>query len=347
MARHTAQATFSARMDAERWLADERRLIERGDWTPPKHRTAERHARATTFGEYAARWIAHRNLKPRTRRGYSELLAGPLAKLHNVPLNVITAEGVRAWHAGLGASTPTRRAHAYCLLHAVLNTAADDGLIAANPAKIRGAMNIPAKRQAVVLTPEQIGKIATEIRPQLRAAVLIGAWCGLRFGELVELRRHDIAPDGSVISVGRGVTHRAKECSISTPKSGKPRRVAVPWHIAPDIAEHLAQWTDADADALLFPGALTACGHLPDRTFRDAFRAACRAVGIKDVVRLHDMRHTVGTTAARFGTLAEVQARLGHSTVNAAMRYQHAAADRDAELAAALSGLATVPKTTA
>jgi integrase len=36
------------------------------------------------------------------------------------------------------------------------------------------------------------------------------------------------------------------------------------------------------------------------------------------------MRHTAATTAARFASLAEVQARLGHSTVNAAMRYQHA-----------------------
>jgi len=33
-------------------------------------------------------------------------------------------------------------------------------------------------------------------------------------------------------------------------------------------------------------------------------------------------------------------ARLGHSTVGAAMRYQHAAADRDKVIAAALSELA-------
>jgi cyanate permease len=38
-------------------------------------------------------------------------------------------------------------------------------------------------------------------------------------------------------------------------------------------------------------------------------------------------------------TLAELQARLGHSTVGAALRYQHAAQGRDAEIAAKLSGL--------
>ena len=44
--------------------------------------------------------------------------------------------------------------------------------------------------------------------------------------------------------------------------------------------------------------------------------------------------------AATGATLAELMARLGHSTVSAAMRYQHAAADRDKVIAAALSDLA-------
>jgi hypothetical protein len=192
MARHTAPVTFSARMDAEYWLADERRLVERGDWTSPKFRAAQKHACTKTFGEYATSWIEHRNVKPRTRQGYSELLAGPLAKLDGIPLNLITAEGVRGWFSGLGSKTPTRNSHAYGLLHAILATAVSDGIIAANPAKIRGAMNVAAKRQAVILTPEQVAKIATEIRPQLKAAVLIGAWCGLRWGEMTELRRRDV-----------------------------------------------------------------------------------------------------------------------------------------------------------
>jgi hypothetical protein len=40
-------------------------------------------------------------------------------------------------------------------------------------------------------------------------------------------------------------------------------------------------------------------------------------------------------------TLAELMARLGHSTPRAAMRYQHASADRDRVIAEALSKLAT------
>jgi hypothetical protein len=38
--------------------------------------------------------------------------------------------------------------------------------------------------------------------------------------------------------------------------------------------------------------------------------------------------------------LAELMARLGHSTQGAALKYQHAAADRDLEIARRLSAMA-------
>jgi len=43
--------------------------------------------------------------------------------------------------------------------------------------------------------------------------------------------------------------------------------------------------------------------------------------------------------AATGATLAELMARLGHSTPGAALRYQHAAEGRDAAIAAALSAM--------
>ena len=66
---------------------------------------------------------------------------------------------------------------------------------------------------------------------------------------------------------------------------------------------------------------------------------AREAAGRPDL-RVHDLRHTGATMAARAGaTLAELQQRLGHSSVNAALRYQHAAQGRDREIAEALSRL--------
>lgn len=64
------------------------------------------------------------------------------------------------------------------------------------------------------------------------------------------------------------------------------------------------------------------------------------AAGRPDL-RFHDLRHTGAVLAAATGaTLAELMARLGHSTAGAALRYQHAAAERDKVIAAALSKLA-------
>jgi hypothetical protein len=41
--------------------------------------------------------------------------------------------------------------------------------------------------------------------------------------------------------------------------------------------------------------------------------------------------------------LAELMGRLGHSTVGAALKYQHVAAGRDTQIAAALSKIALAP----
>jgi len=58
----------------------------------------------------------------------------------------------------------------------------------------------------------------------------------------------------------------------------------------------------------------------------------------RDDLRIHDLRHTGAVLAAQTGaTLAELMSRLGHSTPQAALRYQHAAAERDHEIARRLS----------
>lgn len=111
--RHTAPKTFSARMDAEHWLSNERRLIERDEWTPPKDRAAEKKARAITVGEYAERWIELRNVKPRTRSMYKDLLRLHInPKLGKVAMGSLTPDAVRVWFSALGTQHTRRNSHA-------------------------------------------------------------------------------------------------------------------------------------------------------------------------------------------------------------------------------------------
>ncbi len=270
------------------------------------------------------------------------LLANHIAPstLGAVPLRNLTPAAVRAWYAALGPDHRTASAHAYALLHSIAATAVGDGLLADNPCQIKGAMTTARQRQPVILSVEEVAQVADTIEPQLKALVLISAWCGLRWGEVIELRRKDVSVDASVLSVGRGATHRGG-CRIDTPKSGKGRVVVVPRHIRPDIEAHLAHLAK-DAGALLFPAPRGGC-HLTDTTFRRHFNTALKSIG-REGVRVHDLRHFAGTQTARVGgSLADTMERLGHSTHGASLIYQHAVSGRGAQIAEALSKLAEDP----
>jgi integrase len=332
--RHTAPVTYTKRLDAEGWLSSERRLVERDDWTPPAQRAAEKHARGITVSDYTTVWIAQRSIKRRTSLHYEALLANQLAPLGKVPLRHLTPEAVRAWHSSLPRTTIS--AHAYGLLHAICATAVGDGLLAANPCTVSRGMKTPKRREPVILTVPEIAALADAVPERFRALVLISAWCGLRWGEITELRRKDISAGAEIISVSRGVTHRGG-CRIDTPKSGRGRVVVVPPHVRGDLLAHLEDYVKPEGEALLFP-APRAC-HLDDKGFRVHFQKALKAVG-REGVRVHDLRHFAGTQAARVGSLIETMDRLGHSTVGASLRYQHAVSGRDAEIAEALSRLA-------
>jgi integrase len=106
----------------------------------------------------------------------------------------------------------------------------------------------------------------------------------------------------------------------------------------PAIQQHLARHVGPGPDALLFPAQHG--GHLAPATLYRRFYSARTIAGRPDL-RFHDLRHSGAVLAAATGaTLAELMARLGHSTPAAAMRYQHAAQGRDQAIAAALSKIA-------
>ncbi len=117
------------------------------------------------------------------------------------------------------------------------------------------------------------------------------------------------------------------------------RDVAIPPHVLQVLDAHLNTWVDSKPDALLFP-AVASGGHMKHGALYKVFRRA-RVVAGRPDLRWHDLRHTGATMAAQAGaTLAELMNRLGHSDVRAALIYQHATADRDAELARKLSEMA-------
>jgi integrase len=337
---HYAPSTFDTKLDAEAWFTDERRIIAAGVWTPPKLRRALAEAnKPPAFATYAAVWLKGRDLKPRTREHYQALLDNQLKVWDSVPISDIRPEMVRDWHTTLDKKRATTRAHAYGLLRTILSTAVDDNLLPVNPCHIRGAGTAKRTHKTKPLSVAELEVLVAAMPAKYRPMTLLAAWCALRFGELVELRRKDIDLKGKVIRIRRGAVRADGQVIIGTPKSDAGiRDVAIPPHLIPMLTEHLSKDISGGREGLLFPARHG--GTLAPSTLYKSFYPARIKAGHPDL-RWHDLRHTGAVLAASTGaTLAELMGRLGHSTPTAALLYQHAAEGRDAQIAKAMSAMA-------
>ena len=336
---HRAPSTFEAKVDAEAWLAAERRLMQNDEWSPSKSRRAKVVRSTEMFGPYAEAWLEQRELKPRTRALYRRLLDRfILPAFGEVSLRDITPQVVRTWHSGLDSSRPTQRAHTYSLLRSILSTAVTDEILASNPCRVRGAGSAKRVRSIEPATLAELEVLLERIPAPYRALVLIGAWCGLRFGEVSELRRKDVDLKAKTIHVKRGVVRVGKEVTVGKPKNiAGVRDIAVPPHLLPILEQHLSEHVALGREALLFPSVKDPAVQVHTNTLRRHWLKARLAAGRPDL-RVHDLRHTGAVLAAQSGaTLAELMARIGHSTPQMALRYQHVARGRDTEIAARMS----------
>jgi integrase len=336
--RYLADRTFERKIDAEGFLAVRRSELVRDAWLPPAPVKPD----VLTVAEYAERWLAARELTPKTRRLYRGLLDGHVLPVFGTfPLDGVSAAAVRDWHGALAIATgKTRRAHAYGLLRTILNTAIDEELIGANPCRIKGAGSTRRVVRIEPATTDELVALVAAMPERYAVMVLLGAWCALRLGELSELRRKDVDLKQGLLKVRRAVTFVDGEFIVGDPKTEAGKRdVHVPPHLLPAVRQHILSHAGPGLNGLLFPSPTDAAAHLNPSSFEWHWRQARKTAG-RPTLRFHDTRHTGATLAAQAGaTLAELMARLGHTTANAAMRYQHAAAGRDAEIARRLSDM--------
>jgi integrase len=232
-----------------------------------------------------------------------------------------------------------RAAKVYRLLRAILYTAVDDGMIKRNPCRIKGA-DKETEHARPVTTVGQVYALADAVPPRFRVLVLLGAFTSLRWGELVNLRRVNIDSSTGVVEVSDTLSERDDGTldDGSTKSDAGRRTVAIPALILPDLRAHLAEFTDPELDAFVFLGENG--GRLRRSNFRRATHwvATVGKVGLPAEFHFHDLRHTGNQLAAEAGaTTKELMRRMGHSTVRAAMRYQHSTDRRDREIAAEMS----------
>jgi integrase len=260
-----------------------------------------------------------------------------------VPVDEVTPAAVRSWHAKAGRTTgPTAVAQSYRLLRAILNVAVADEVISSNPCRLRGAGTPKASRPSRALTATEAMLLADQLEKdrrteRYRALVLVLAFGGLRFGEATALRRSDVLPGGR-LRIERSVRRVEGRWVVGEPKTDAGHRtVTLPAGIAAVLEDHLEKHVPAPPESLLF--STSSGGYLARSNWNSTFRRAADAIGLP-AVRPHELRHTGATLAAATGaTTKELMRRLGHSSPAAALLYQHAADDRDAEIARALDAM--------
>jgi integrase len=203
-----------------------------------------------------------------------------------------------------------------------------------NPCRIRGAGQ-PNSPERPLLTVEDVDALATAIRPHLHALVLVGFWGHLRLGELLGLERADVDLDEGTVRVKRQAVETDEGPVVSEPKAASRRTVYLPEPAIDALRDHLAVRPLAMPSARVFTrpdGSELRAHHV-----HNAWQTARGKVGMADA-HVHDLRHAGLTLATQSGaTLAKVMRRAGHSTQRAAMIYQHAAEDRDREVARRLT----------
>ena len=346
---HQAPATFSAHIDAEGWLATERRLIELGGWTAPAARHLARYANTITVGEYVEEWIAQRELARWTRISYESTLRTAIAGSVIAPIAVkqLTPAQVTAWWRALPRDHPRARSKALALLTSAFNSAIEEELVETSPVKVRDPKAVTSSKPRPLTPPDsaQIDQLVEAMPERLRLAVLLAAWGGLRYGELAGLRRSDLNLSGTypVVRVARSVSFApGQEVRVKAPKTAAGvRTVALPSWLKPLISQHLLAYAQAGDAGLVFASATG--GFLWPSSFYRHWHRARDLVGLPDL-RVHDLRHHAAVRAsqalAQAGeSFSAVQARLGHSSARAALRYQHAASGSDLRIAEALDGM--------
>ncbi len=223
--------------------------------------------------------------------------------------------------------------HMKDVISGVLTTAMDDELIPANPALgLRGILKKKSKPEDEIdpLTDAELNLLLKTVydSPRLKnhfCLFLLLARTGMRIGEALALQWGDIDFNGRFIQVRRSVVRGV----VSTPKSGKSRRVDMSLQLTEAVKAHEAQ-SKVKGMALGFGGVpefvfTDATGGMIDKDNwrRRVFNKALKEATLR-TIRIHDLRHTYATLRiAKGDNIADVAGQLGHHSVKLTLDVYH------------------------
>jgi integrase len=334
--RRQRSRTFRRKVDADRFRSTVEVDKLEGRWTDPA-------LGRTPFATWAGRWWSTTtNLRASTQARDRRLLdEHVLPRFGRRQLAAIGQLDVRTWVADLSGQglAPATVAKCYQLLSKIMAAAVDAGMIAISPCR-RVPLPRIEREETRFLGPAEVARLADAIDPRYRALVLVGAYAGLRVGELAGLRRRRVDLLRGTVEVAEIATEVEGRLMVGSPKTRASRRtVGLPRKVVEELADHLARFTGPEPDALVFTapqGGPLRVSALRSRVWRPAVAAA----GLERL-RLHDLRHTaVALWIAAGASPREVATRAGHTSVRTVLDvYGHLYPESDATLRGRLDAL--------
>lgn len=294
-----------------------------------------------TFNAFAQSWLETaiteaNNYKPSTIKDYAIILENHVKPgFEDLLITEVNRGKIKAFllgklNEGYSRSTVS---HMKDVVSGVLTTAMDDELIQANPALgLKGILKKRSKPEDEIdpLTDAELNLLLKTVyeSPKIKehfCLFLLLARTGMRIGEALALQWGDIDFNGRFIQVRRSVVRGV----ISTPKSGKSRRVDMSLQLTEALKVHEAQSK--------VKGLALGLGGLPEFVFtdttgdmvdKDNWRRRVFNKALKDAklrtIRIHDLRHTYATLRIQKGdNIADVSGQLGHHSAKLTLDVYH------------------------
>ncbi len=307
---------FTTKRAAEDWDANNKVSINSGSYVAPSKGRVK-------VGDLAPAWIERK--KSTTEPSHSRMLESAWRvhvspKWSGVPVNRVTATGVRNWSAamtgkGCSATTVLR---ALGVLAGILDDAIADNRITKNPARgldpKRREKPVKPKRKHVYLGHEEVGRLADESGDH-RTLVLVLAYTGIRWGEAVALRVRHVDEVRRRLLVIDNAVQLGTDHAVGDPKDDEPREVPVPRFVMTEIKKQIH---GRGPDDLVFGDGAR---YLPRPKSRDGwFEGAVKRAKVQRVTP-HDLRHTAASLAISAGAnVLAVSRMLGHENPTVTLR---------------------------
>jgi len=304
--------------------------LERFNLQEQQYRTA------TTFQEYAGKWLAgyvSTNLKPATYDCYKKGLQKHVFPVFGATIiGEITREAVKEFlYAKRGSGLSARSVELLGVTMGVIfNHAKEDRIVTYNPAeRIGKVVKVEKGKRHVAdflnadearIFLETVLKHYPWLYPTFTTAILTG----MRRGELAALQWRDIDWQGRFLTVQRN-EYQGK---VQSTKSGKARRIDLSDSLVRILGEHRRKV----AEEVLKKGS-----KMPEFVFTseegefrsgnwvwEQFTKANKKSGLRRI-RLHDLRHTFASLLIANGeSLAYVRDQLGHADIGMTVnKYGH------------------------